>query len=236
MVCNNSSDDITNNGAAFASSVSIPAMTTYTQYSVKAQYLLYTPATAPNLWPPNLYYNGNALTNGTTSAAIHSSSAGTYTGSQVFIMTALTSGLLLGTLDAQNYSTAYVYQGAIADVYTSTSSAENITLKTGFTATGLGPITSGSGGTISGTGTCTLSSFNNGATGATATVTFTTSGSWTGATFSVTNTGYGATAAPTSATLASGTATCSGTPTLVTVLGGAQGTALRLMSLSAKQQ
>jgi hypothetical protein len=236
MVCNNSSDDITNNGAAFATALSFPAMTTYTQYGVKAQYLLYTPATAPNIWPPNLYYGASILTNSTGSAALHSSSAGTYSGSQIFSMTALTSGLLLGTMDAQNYSTSYVYQGAEPVAYASTSSAQNITLKTGFVATGLGSITSGSGGTISGTGTCTLSSFNNGATGATATVTFTTSGSWTGATFSVTNTGYGATASPTSATLASGTATCSGTPTLVTVLGGAQGTALRLMSLSAKQQ
>ena len=80
-----------------------------------------------------------------------------------------------------------------------------------------------------------LGTFNDSLTGATATVTFVTSGSWTGATFAVTNTGYGATAAPTSATLASGTATCSGTPTLVTVLGGAQGNAVQLQTVKITQ-
>jgi hypothetical protein len=115
------------------------------------------------------------------------------------------------------------------------SGAQAFEFGVAYNQTGLGSITSGSGGTISGTGTCTLTGFNNSLTGGTATITFTTSGSWTGATFAVTNTGYGASASPTSATLASGSATCSGTPTLVTVLGGAQGNAMLLQSMKATQ-
>jgi hypothetical protein len=135
--------------------------------------------------------------------------------------------LLLG----QNTPTSKIYAGNFLNNIATGA------LKLGgfFSATGLGSITSGSGGTISGTGTCMLGTFNDSLTGATATVTFVTSGSWTGATFAVTNTGYGATAAPTSATLASGTATCSGTPTLVTVLGGAQGNAVQLQTVKITQ-
>ncbi len=87
--------------------------------------------------------------------------------------------------------------------------------------TGLGSITSGSGGTITGETSCPLSGFNNSLSGAGATVTFVTAGSWTNAEFQVTALGSGATAAPTSATLGS---PCSGTATLVTTLGGGPGT------------
>lgn len=90
---------------------------------------------------------------------------------------------------------------------------------TGQSFIGLASITSGSGGTVSGTGTCKLTEFNNGDSGlAAATVTFTTSGSWTGATFAINNVGSGFTAAPTTALLSSGTATCSGTAMLTATI------------------
>ena len=116
--------------------------------------------------------------------------------------------------------------GALQSI--NTSSVWNSWVSVYFAAIGLGSITSGSGGTITGQTTCTLATFNDSDTGATATVNFPTAGSWTSATFVVTNTGYGATAAPTSATLGGG---CSGTATLVTVLGGAQGNAVELISI-----
>jgi len=78
-----------------------------------------------------------------------------------------------------------------------------------------------SGGSISGsTGqTCTLSSFNNSST-ATATVALTGSNTIAGGTaLVITSPGTGATAAPTSATLGNGTATCSGTATIITAVG-----------------
>jgi hypothetical protein len=145
------------------------------------------------------------------------------------------SGVLYPSLLATTISNSSLSQNYHAAIYAPTSSANTLLLAENyFAATGLGAIALGSGGSLSGSGTCSLTAFNNG-TGATATVTI-SGGSWSGATFAVTNTGYGATSAPTSATLGNGTATCSGTATLSTVLGGAQGTALRLIWFSAKQQ
>lgn len=76
----------------------------------------------------------------------------------------------------------------------------------------LATITSASGGTLSGTGTCIMALGNGSATATIA------SGSWSGATFAVTNIGFGFTGAPTSATLSNGTASCSGTATVTTTV------------------
>lgn len=81
-----------------------------------------------------------------------------------------------------------------------------------------------SGGTITGsTGqTCLVSGFNNGATGATGTVTLTgTNAIAAGTPLLITAGGSGATAPPSQAVLSSGTATCSGTVVLSPVLGAA---------------
>jgi hypothetical protein len=77
-----------------------------------------------------------------------------------------------------------------------------------------------SGGTISGSRgqTCMLSDFN-GVTNATATVALTGHNSIaSGTQLTITNPGFGGTVAPTSATLSNGTATCSGTATVITAL------------------
>ncbi len=82
-----------------------------------------------------------------------------------------------------------------------------------------------SGGTINGSPgqTCNLSNFN-GVTGATATVTLTATNTIaSGAHLTVTAEGFGATTPPTSATLSNGTASCSGTATVVTALIGVGG-------------
>jgi hypothetical protein len=123
---------------------------------------------------------------------------------------------------------------------TELSNVASGTLETGgyFTATGLGSITSyTSGATVTGSigQTCTLGTFNSGLTGAAVTATLTTANTLSGATFVVTNTGYGATAAATTATVSSGSATCSGTGTFVTVLGGAQGNWIMLRSMKTSQ-
>ena len=78
-----------------------------------------------------------------------------------------------------------------------------------------------SGGSITGTvgQTCTLTAFNGGGSGATATVALTGSNVIAGGTaITVTAAGTQYTSAPTSATLGNGTATCSGTATIATVL------------------
>jgi Bacterial Ig-like domain (group 2) len=82
-----------------------------------------------------------------------------------------------------------------------------------------------SGGTINGSPgqTCNLSNFN-GVTGATATVTLTATNTIaSGAHLTVTAEGFGATTPPTSATLSNGTASCSGTATVITALIGIGG-------------
>lgn len=89
------------------------------------------------------------------------------------------------------------------------NSVQSGTYTSGITATG----TAGE--------TCLLSSFNNSASGTTATLELTgTNTIATGTALLMTAGGSGATAAPTSASVASGTATCSGTATVSTVLGG----------------
>ncbi len=126
---------------------------------------------------------------------------------------------------------ATTYPALTSPINVSTTSAQNLKLLAGYTPTAVASIASASGGSIGGTGTCTLASFNNSCSGSTATVTFSTSGSWSGATFTVTSRGQACTAAPTTATLTSGTATCSGTAAITTTLGGAPGNALDLQSL-----
>jgi hypothetical protein len=90
------------------------------------------------------------------------------------------------------------------------------------TASDVGSGTYTSGGTITGSSgqTCTLSSFNNGGSNATATVALTGANTIaSGTALTITAVGSGFTSAPTSATLGSGTATCSGTATVSMVLG-----------------
>lgn len=123
---------------------------------------------------------------------------------------------------------------------TSTASNQNLALGIQFAAQGLKSGTYTSGGSITGssTQTCTLTAIGS-VTGATATVALTGTNVIAGSTaIVVTNTGQGsdAVAAPTTATLGNGTATCSGTATIATVLGGSQGAAMRLLSFRVWQQ
>jgi len=108
------------------------------------------------------------------------------------------------------------------------SSAETLTERVSFTATGVASITASSGCTVVGSigQTVLLTSFNNSST-ATATGTLTAANTIAGATWVITSRGQGATAAPTSATCSAGTVTsASGTATLTTTLGGAPGNAV----------
>ncbi len=105
--------------------------------------------------------------------------------------------------------------------WTSNTGIKSGTYTSGITATG----TTGQ--------TCALSSFNNGNTNGTATIALTGTNAIAGGTaLTITNTGYGSTSAATSATAGNGTATCSGTATISTTLGGAQGNQVKLQALS----
>lgn len=85
-----------------------------------------------------------------------------------------------------------------------------------------------SGGTVTGVAGqyCNVSGFNNGSSGAVATVALSGANTISGGTaLTFSAGGSGATSPPTSATLSNGTATCSGTVTVATALGPIAGTA-----------
>jgi hypothetical protein len=232
-VCNNSTDAITGSAVNFASTLTLPAITSAVQYTLLTEVQAFSPGAVT--------YNGQKMTIG---------------GLQVSgpLGTSISSGTSASAIDLSWYFKTYapglVSIAPVTGASNSTPTPKFISTSGGlmlnpsynyFTATGLASVNSTggtiTGGSLSGTGTVYLTSFNNGGTAATVTGTITTAASWTGSTFAVTNTGYGLTAAPTTATCTSGTATCSGTvafPAGTTVLGGAQGTAVRLVWFSAK--
>lgn len=115
------------------------------------------------------------------------------------------------------------------------NNAYPITFAFQYSATGLLSGTYTSGVTATGTlgQTCTLATFNNGNSGGTATVALTGTNTIAGGTaLVITNTGQASTSAATSATAGNGTATCTGTATVATVLGGAQGNGVWLQALT----
>jgi hypothetical protein len=234
LYCSNTSDATTSTLQPFSKNTyavsSIAAGASYTQ---RYQFgYVSTSGNAPGVefW---LYYGSTPIFQSVSAATLYTN-ASAKAGSVTWDVVAPSSTQLVTTLQSAVFSGAMFSTNQNTNPITVSGSGP-LAMRAGYTATGLGSITSGSAGTISGVGTCTLGTFNNSLTGGAATVTFTTSGSWTGATFAVTNTGYGATAAPTTATLTSGTATCSGTATLVSVLGGAQGNAMLVETLKTTQ-
>jgi hypothetical protein len=236
MPCNNSID-AADTWTNFATVYSVPggAFGTNTAFFPSVQLEYWTPATAPSVYL-GLYYG---------SAGIYSSSAGPLAaGAAHFMASAAWSvfspgtGVLYATLDKQTLTATGNTLNNTGPVYTSTGGAHNLNAAVEFTSTGLASGTYTSGGSVTGTvgQTCNLGTFNNGLTSGTATVALTGTNTIAGGTaIVVTNTGYAATSAPTSATFTSGTATCSGSPTLSTTLGGAQGTAIRLLTYRVGQ-
>ncbi len=235
--CENTSDALTYTLGTFAkNTVTVGAGTLQLNHSYvhKAQFNFFSTATAEGLAEGMEY--GSPSVYQTTAESVSASLTGN-SGQLTVDMTPLvlsSTGPLETTLEALTLPSSTfpspVNQTSNQPASVSTIAAASVQVWVKYTATGLGSITSGNGGTISGTGTCTLTISNGGGSGATATVTI-SGGVWSGATFAVNSTGYGYTSAPTSATLGNGTATCSGTATLVTVLGGATGNAVDLVSL-----
>ena len=117
---------------------------------------------------------------------------------------------------------------------TTTDTAQSLTVTHFYAATGLASVVSVTGGSVTGTAgqTCLLNAFNSSCSGSTATATLAGTNTIAGATFVVTTTGAACTGAPTAVTLTSGTATCSGSGLATsTTLGGAQGNAIKLLSM-----
>ena len=126
-------------------------------------------------------------------------------------------------------STAYGFNNYNPAPLQISNVSENVGMDFFWAATGVASATYVSGGSFSGTGNCTLGTFNNSST---ATATIAVSSGTPGA-ITITARGQGATAAPTTAVVSTGSATCSGTITITSVLGGAYGNWVTLNALEA---
>jgi hypothetical protein len=234
--CQNTADALTSSIQYFANNTySISSVTVGATYSQKYLTAYWSTATAASveLW---LNYGSTALFQNTSTGTPGASYAGAPF-DVAWDLAAPANNLMITELLAANFA-APTNQHPTYQSPRPVSGSGALKMGIGYVATGLGSITSyTSGATVTGTSgqTCLLTSFNDADTGATATATLTASNTLSGATFAVTNTGYGATAAPTTATVGNGTATCSGTGTFVTVLGGAQGNAMLLQALKTTQ-
>ncbi|MGA3026489.1 MAG: hypothetical protein ABSF98_17125 [Bryobacteraceae bacterium] len=155
--------------------------------------------------------------------------AGTTMGSpDTTIMSGVTSTLMEGTTGEPVHlgTSAHTAVAAIQYSPTSDGGLRSLNYVSGATVTG-------------GVGqTCTLNTFNNGlGSTPTVTATLTAANTLTGATFAISNAGYGGTAAPTTANVASGTATCSGAGVNIagSTLGGAAGAAIQIVVATVHQ-
>ena len=233
--CENQSADATSFTRFSKNSLAVAAnsLVTDTNYTHRAYMLLTTSTTAPGFGIQMTYgstflYSGPAL-----NLDINQSNTPAQLATNLLPLTVGSSGLISSSLQSLTLSGSNSNYGSTAPgiAQIDTASSQTIGVNAMFTASGVASIGWGTGGTIAGAGTCILTGFNGGGNGARATVTFTTNGNWSGATFGVNHTGNGYSSAPTSATLLNGTAKCSGTATLTTVLGGAEGNAVELVGL-----
>lgn len=240
MPCDNSVDALAGTPQSFTTTLSVPGGTfgAATRIDLLSQMATFTTSTAPTLALPVVKYGASTVVNDGVSQTLSASSANSVIGELRYTLSSPVAGSIIGTFGGASLAGAPASFASSTrnPTVTSTSSSQNLSLSTSFSATGIASGTYTSGGVITGTvgQTCTLATFNNGNTGATGTVALTGTNVIAGSTaLVITNTGFGSTSAATTATLGSGTATCSGTATIATVLGGAQGNAVRLFFFDA---
>jgi len=245
LACGNQSTDaLVATPYSFQAQPSLAGYTlaTYPQSHTEAVFAMFSSSTAPSWGSSQLYFGSSKLWSYSGALAVTASSVGNqgsltwatnqiaYSAPNALLNSGLMSVLGYFTTSAVVQATGSATAPASIDV----SGTHPIIWKMGFTATGVASGTYTSGGSITGSSsqTCTLTSFNNSST-ATATVALTGTNTIAGGTaLTITAHGQAATAAPTSATLGNGTATCSGTATIATVLGGAPGNAVILNTLT----
>lgn len=243
--CANATDAITTNLFTYTSVYSIPGNSWVqgTVYDVIGQYAYFSPAAAANIGTVRLAYGGTNLyvsRGGIVGSANRAGLGFTMEWQMVGLPSSLYTTNLIGASAFPSTSAPDVFSNtARHPMSLTTNTDQNVAVIVGFAATGMASGTYTSGGSITGSAgqTCALSSFNGaGGTGATATVALTGTNTIAGGTaLTITNTGSGFTAASTTATLGNGTATCSGTATITTVLGGAQGNGIVQLSLAVRK-
>ena len=242
MPCNNSSD-AAGLATAFAGVVSIPGGTfgVNTLVEGNAQFSIYQRnAAIPFATQTSLTYGpGSQIIVDALSEALSAATGQTnYSSAMQFSIFSPAANLLVPTVNSFG-GFAVNMQGGNFPISTSTAAAQNVAVRVNIPVGGLKSGTYTSGGSITGTAgqTCTLGTFNNIGAGnqAAATVALTGLNVIAGGTaLVVTDTGNSFTTNPTSATLTNGTAICSGTATISTAIGGAQGYAIKQWSLTVK--
>ncbi len=229
MVCKNTTDALTGSRATFASTITLPAVTTTTEFNVHLGLAFVTSTTAPTLNFPAVNYNGTGILTAYGSATPTANTTW-YQQNLTFNLDVPQSGWI-----AAAWANPAIYNTTRGPYSIVTSSPEAISFPNiYYAATGLGGtlvLTYSSGSSACTNGTQNVTTFNGGGTGGTGTITV--SGGVPTGTITFTNTGYGYTSIPTTATVA----TCTGTATFTNsgALGGAQGNAYRLLFVGAKQ-
>jgi len=236
MPCVNNTVDGSAVNTAFQTTGTVAANTfvANTSLAMHAVLQVWTPAQAPSIHPPGLYYSTLAIGSQQQTATLPSGAL-PYTSEMNWNLFSPDGVVLFTTMQSQTLSLAAFEQDNrnVQPQYPSSvfNTSLPISLKTQWNAAGLATATYVSGGTFSGTGNCSLTTFNDG--GASTPVATIAIASGVAGAITVTAPGYGFTAAPTTAAAVSGTATCSSTITFTSTLGGAQGAAIRLNLLRA---
>lgn len=243
--CNNTSDAV-GSITAFSTGLSIPAGTIAAgnRWHFTVDEAITNPASNSVAVSMSFRYNSTTLWRTVTATLAGGWAYNGFT--QAFDATALSTTQMFASAIAVNPQTTTATSSSVVQPVTvNTASTASFTFGLQYASTGTASGTCNDAGnkcglTVSGTvgQTCLLTAFNGTAgTGATATVYLTgTDLIANGTALYITNTGAAYTGASTTATGGNGTATCSGTATVATALGGSQGNAINLSVLTAVRE
>jgi len=233
--CNNIADAVTTPVfTLFNSTYSIPgnSIAAGTRFTMAGDFSIWTTATAEQLNALEINYGTTNITNiissfSPTASLVNRAFTTKWVVTFSSTTTAFGNYLNFGVPNGTTTFNSISSKSSISTTST-TPLGIGISYKTHGVASGTytsGIVTTGTAGQ-----TCLLTAFN-GTAGAGATATLYLTGSNLiagGAPLYITNTGTGYTAVSTGATVGNGTATCTGTPIIVTTLGGAQGNMMNL--------
>ncbi len=227
---NQTTDALSTTLYSTSNNYSVPANTIAAKstYELKMQIGVYSSSAPPSAYYKLFYDTTNIYT--PQGLATWSGSSAGYVGEINYNIVALSPSVLsVSEFMSGNFSSASLVaaENTYSPITVSSTTTKNLQPEIGFIATGVATATYVSSLPLSGTGNVSLGTFN---AACTATATMAVTSGVAGA-ITITSRGQSCTAAPTTATCTSGTATCSGTVTLTSTLGGAPGNAVIVYSL-----
>jgi len=244
MTCRNSTDAIYSTIQTFQGKRTLPANSfrAGTRIGVEGQYSLYSGPVVPAGTIFQLFFGtADVWDNGDAGVSLAPNSSGRG-GALEWAMIGLTRTIIsteMLSVTVPSVSSPQSWSNNSANQYKTLDmdNPHSLAVRMAYNPTGVasGTYTSGITATGSVGQTCVLAGFNHSST-ATATVALTdTNIIAPGTPLVITSRGTGAKAAPTSATAFSGTARCSGTATMSTVLGGSPGNAIMQRSICLRR-